>query len=74
MNIGNFSVGSLIAGFIFGTYGFVVAKTALRDGNMSAVGFGGTLIVYSYFIQNAWLCWGIGTVLSVFAFRALKSG
>ena len=67
-------MGALFAGLIFGTYGFFVAKTALRDANVKAIGFGGALMVYSYFISNPWLCWGIGLFLSVFAFKALKSG
>ncbi|MGZ3651056.1 MAG: hypothetical protein ACXVB9_08155 [Bdellovibrionota bacterium] len=70
----NFSAGALIAGCIFGSYGIVVLKTGMRDANMSAMGFGAALLLYSYFIPNPWLCWGIGIALSVFAFRALKSG
>jgi hypothetical protein len=70
----NFSVGSLIAGLFFGSYGLVVLKTAMRDANMNAMGLGATLLVYSYFVTNPWLCWGAGIALSVMAYRSLKSG
>jgi hypothetical protein len=70
----DFTVSSLMAGVIFGGYGLVVLKTAMRDANFPAAGLGAVLLLYTYFVANPWLCWGIGITLSVMAFRALKSG
>lgn len=70
----SFSVSSLIAGLFFGSYGLVVLKTAMRDANFSAMGLGSTLLLYSYFVTNPWLCWGAGFALSVMSYRSLKSG
>ncbi len=53
-------------------YGFIVAKSALRDGNPKVAGLGAVLCIYPYFIANAWLRWGIGIVLSVVTFRPLR--
>lgn len=67
----NFSIGSLIAGFVFGVAGMFFIKAAKREGNFRALMFGITLLVYPYFVENAYLCWAAGIVLTVMGYKSL---
>jgi len=73
MDFSALSTGNLIAGFLFGIVGLCVMKVAKRDVNLTGLSLGLALMIYPYFVTNVWANWGIGIVLSFFAFRSLNS-
>jgi multisubunit Na+/H+ antiporter MnhE subunit len=56
----DFSFGSLMAGFVFGVFGFYLLKEGRRQGHFWWLGLGLFLMIYPYFITNTWLLWLIG--------------
>jgi hypothetical protein len=72
MNLNNISVSGLLAGLIFGTLGLYVLRLAKREANMGALGIGMAMMIYPYFVESAWLTWGIGVGLTVMAVRSLR--
>ncbi len=68
----NFSIGSLIAGLIFGGFGLFFFRLGKREANMRLVFIAIALFFYPYFVENAYLCWGIGAVLTFVGFRSLE--
>ena len=67
----NFSIGSLIAGFVFGVAGIFFIKAAKRQGNLRLLCFGIALLVYPYLVENAYLCWAVGIALTVIAYKQM---
>jgi len=67
----NFSFGSLMAGFVFGVAGMFFIKAAKREGNFRALMFGIALLLFPYFVENAYLCWTLGIVLTVIGYKSL---
>lgn len=65
----NFSLSSLFAGFIFGTFGIYGIREGRRTGDMRKALIGLTMILYSYFVPNEWAVWGIGAALMFLLFR-----
>jgi len=65
----DFSVGSLLAGLLFGTLGIYFFRLGKREMNFRLMGVASMLFLYSYFIYNPYLCWGIGIVLTVLSFK-----
>jgi hypothetical protein len=65
MSIGamQFSVGTLLAGFVFGVFGFSILKEGKRAANLRRVMIGIVLIAFGFFVTNPWAAWGIGIVL-----------
>ena len=63
----NFSLDpyNILAGFIFGTIGWVALSYGRRLDLWQPKSIGVTLMVYPYFFSNAWLLWGIGVSLLV---------
>ena len=59
----NFSVSSLVAGFFFGVWGLYLVRRAKREAHPPSLAIGLALLVYPYFVENAYLLWGIGTAL-----------
>lgn len=64
----DFSFSNLFAGFVFGTFGLYVFQQGRKKVNYTLLFTGITLMVYPYFIDNAWLNWGIGSALLYFAY------
>jgi hypothetical protein len=56
----DFSVSSLLAGFIFGMCGFYLLKEGKKRTNFWFVGIGLGLMIYPYFVSGPWATWGIG--------------
>lgn len=65
----NFDLSSLAAGFIFGVFGFYFMKWGKREAHAPSLFIGLILLVYPYFVENAWLVWGIGVALLALAFK-----
>jgi len=65
----SFSVSSLIAGFIFGVFGFAVLKHGKKNANNHLVVIGIAMVAYPYFVENPWLNWIIGLALSFGAYN-----
>jgi multisubunit Na+/H+ antiporter MnhE subunit len=59
----DFSVSSLLAGFIFGVVGYYTLRHAKKNANIAASVLAVTLMVYPYFISGAWLTWIVGFAL-----------
>lgn len=61
----NFSIGYLMAGFIFGILGIYIFRQGKREANFKRITLGIALMVYPYFVDNEWLVWGIGLTLAI---------
>jgi hypothetical protein len=69
MNFSQFSVSSLIGGLVFGVFGIYLLRYGKKESNFTKMMIGLTLLVFPYFIYNAWAVWGIGTGLTIWGFR-----
>jgi len=58
----------IVGGIIFSTIGIYLLKAAKRRGNFIWMGIGFALIVYCYFVSNAWAVFGIGSGLCALAY------
>jgi hypothetical protein len=69
----DFSVSSLIAGFIFGVIGWSLFRHGKKNAHFASLSIGITLMVYPYFVTNDYWMWGIGIALCAGAYQSLKS-
>ena len=69
----NFSVSSFLAGFIFGMIGFYLFKHGRKEAHVPSMIIGLLMMIYPYFITNAYLTWGIGIGLSFIAYKLIRS-
>ncbi|MBG7609199.1 MAG: hypothetical protein IZT59_14400 [Verrucomicrobia bacterium] len=60
-----FSPYNILAAFIFGSIGWGAWRYGRKLDLWKPVVIGLALMVYPYFIYNAWLLWGIGVALLV---------
>lgn len=67
----NFSLSNLAAGFVFGVFGVYFLRIAKREANIAGLFISLGLLIYPYFIDNTYLVWGIGSVLTFFAYRTI---
>lgn len=65
----NFSVSSLLAGFVFGVFGFWAVREGKNSGNFQQILLGIVMIVYTYFVDNMYLEWGLGAALLYLVFQ-----
>jgi hypothetical protein len=56
----DFSVSSLMAGFIFGVCGFYLLKEGKKRSHPWFIGLGLALMIYPYFVSGPLATWGIG--------------
>ncbi len=68
----NFNFSALIAGLIFSTIGIFIYKSGRKNAHIPDVIIGITLIIYTYFLDNDYLIWGIG-VLLIFISKRLRN-
>ncbi len=59
----HFPVATVIAGFVFGVFGFSIFRHGKREANMRRLMIGVILMAYGFFFTNPWAAWGIGIVL-----------
>ena len=63
-----FSMAELIAGFVFGSIGFVAFIYGKRNDLWKPMFGGLALMAYPYFISNTWALYGIGAALTASLF------
>ena len=66
----DFSMASLIPGFVFGVFGFALFRYGKKEGNFKKLIIGLVLMVYPYFFSNLWVLWILGVVLTVLGYRS----
>ena len=68
---GMFNTGTIIAGLIFGSIGFVAFMYGKKQGSAKPMIIGVLLMAYPYVIQNTLAQYGVGVALTValFVFR-----
>lgn len=66
---GDFSVGSIFGGLIFGAVGLWMIRMGRSRGNLRVALVGLVLIGFPYFVPNPWALWGIGAALCFLASR-----
>lgn len=64
----NFSISSLLAGFLFGIIGLFVLKRGRANANFTQVMIGLALMIYPYFVNSDALNWGLGIALTFAAY------
>ena len=69
----NFSLSSIAASFVFGVFGLYVFKYGRKHTHWPSVVLGISLMVYPYLIENLYLMWGVGFVLTYLAYRMIYS-
>lgn len=69
MDFSQFSVSSLIGGLVFGIFGIYLLRMGKKESNFTKMMIGLALMIYPYFIYNAWLVWGIGAALTIWGYR-----
>ena len=67
----NFSLSNLLGGFIFGTFGLAAFVYGKRAQEWKPMLIGMALMVFPYFVENTWVLYGIGVLLTaaLFFFR-----
>jgi multisubunit Na+/H+ antiporter MnhE subunit len=63
MGFANFSISTLIAGFVFGIFGLFIFRQGKREANIRRIMLGISLMAYGYFVTNPWLNWMAGSAL-----------
>lgn len=63
-----FDMSSLLAGFIFGIIGLYVFRHGKKNSYMTLVVLGLVLMIYPYFVDGAFLNWGIGSAICAWIF------
>lgn len=65
----DFSLSSLLAGFIYGVIGVYLIREARKSANIPNFCIGLTLLIYPYFVSSVYLIWGIGAALIFLAYK-----
>ena len=68
----NFDIGNIIAGLIFGVFGFYIFRRGRQVSNMKSVLIGLALMIYPYFVDNAFIVWGTGFALLFIGYKTLE--
>lgn len=66
-----FNVWTLLAGFIFGTFGWFIFKKGKKESYPLRMIVGAILFIYPYFITHSFFVWIIGIVLLIYNARFL---
>ena len=61
----NFSVSNIIAGVVFGVFGWSSFSYGRKLGFWKPMVIGIAMMGYSYFLWNDWLVWFVGVALTV---------
>ena len=60
---------TILFGIAFSCYGIAAFRRGRKNANLGLMGIGIALMVYPYFIYNAYAVFGIGVVLSFIAYK-----
>ena len=69
----NFRFSAILAGLVFGVFGIYLFRFGKKHAHASAMGIGLALMIYPYFIENEYLLWGLGAVLTYLGYRQINS-
>ena len=58
----DFSFSSIMAGFIYGVFGVYLLKRGKSEAHVPHILIGLGLLLYTFFVTNVWLVWGIGAL------------
>jgi predicted phage tail protein len=70
----NFDVGSILASLVIGGIGFVAFMYGKKQHRIPQMAIGVVLMVYPYFIPNAWLMSAIAVVLLGLLYALVRMG
>ncbi len=70
----SFDAGTLIAGFVVSSIGFVLFMYGKKMQRMPQLITGLVLMIYPYFVPGVWAMLGIGAVLLILLYVALARG
>lgn len=59
----NFSASNIVAGLVFGVFGFYAFRKGKLEANGKRMALGVALMGYGYFTHSAWATWGVGLAL-----------
>jgi hypothetical protein len=67
-HMADFSPGIIACALLFGLVGFAAFRWGRKNEEPRQLFLGIALMAYGYFVSNAWLSFGIGTVLTLLLF------
>jgi len=68
IELGSFSFATIILAVFFGLIGFAAFRYGRKNAEPRQLFLGIALMAYGYFVSNAWVSLGIGTVLTLLLF------
>ena len=68
IGLGGFSLATILIAVLFGLIGFAAFRYGRKNDEPRPLFLGIALMAYGYFVTNAWLSLGIGTVLTLLLF------
>ena len=68
ISLGGFSLANILIAVLFGLIGFAAFRYGRKNDEPRPLFLGIALMAYGYFVTNAWLSLGIGTVLTLLLF------
>jgi hypothetical protein len=68
IDLGSFSFATIILAIFFGLIGFAAFRYGRKNAEPRQLFLGIALMAYGYFVSNAWVSLGIGTLLTLLLF------
>jgi len=68
LDLGSFSLAGILIAVVFSLVGFAAFRYGKKNAEPRHLFLGIALMAYGYFVTNAWLSLGIGTVLTLLLF------
>jgi len=68
IDLGSFSFATIILAVFFGLIGFAAFRYGRKNAEPRHLFLGIALMAYGYFVTNAWVSLGIGTLLTLLLF------
>ena len=68
LNLEDFSFATILLAVVFGLVGFGAFRYGKKNGEARPMILGAALMVYGYFVSNAWISFGVGAVLTLLLF------
>ena len=68
IDLGSFSLATIILAIFFGLIGFAAFRYGRKNAEPRQLFLGIALMAYGYFVSNAWVSLGIGTLLTLLLF------
>ena len=68
LNLEDISLGTILFAVLFGIIGFAAFRHGKKNHEPRPLFLGIALMAYGYFVSNAWVSLGIGTLLTILLF------